>query len=167
MLKSSADATGMHEETSELRVPLVWLELGVGLVLLIAAAYYMRGAFALPQPMNPNSLGAGSFPVIIASGLAVGVLTLLIFSVVKIVKKSKTEMVDVRRPMAVVAAMLVLLGHAWLLETLGAAASTAAFGAMLMIAAGERRPIQLIAIPLALALGIYLVFSVALGVPFP
>ncbi|WP_157699357.1 tripartite tricarboxylate transporter TctB family protein [Pseudomonas sp. M30-35] len=167
MLKTCAASDALQEETSGLHVPLVWLEFAVGLILLGAAGYYMHGALMLPKPLNVHALGAGDFPIIIATGLLGALLLLLALSLVKIIKGVQTTVVSISRPLAISVGVLVLLGHAMSLETIGASVSTAVFAALIMLVSGERRPMPLLLIPLALTVGVYLVFSVALGVPFP
>lgn len=151
----------------EFRISLTWVELAIGLIFLIMGGYYMIEAMGLPKPRNPNAIGAGYFPVIVATGILTTVAMLLCFSLVKRLRKAKVDIVFIRRPFSVLAAMLILLGQVLLLESMGVIACTAAFSALLMVAAGERRLVYLVSIPLALTLGIYVVFSLALGVPFP
>ncbi|AEB58782.1 hypothetical protein MDS_2751 [Ectopseudomonas mendocina NK-01] len=63
-------------------------------------------------------------------------------------------------------AVLVLLGIGAYLDRLGPLVGVALLAALTMLAAGERRPMQIIAVSLGLSLGLYAVFVLALGVSF-
>lgn len=157
------------QKKSELaiQVPMVWLEVLFGFILLVIVGSYLYEAIKLPSPMNAKSMGAGDFPMIIAIVTLVAVFVMFCIGLVKIFKEKEHELVAFSRPVWVVAAILVLVVIGAFMETLGALAASAILVALLMFFAGERRPLQLITVPLGLALGIYAVFILALGVYFP
>jgi len=148
-------------------VPLAWLELGIGGILLTITSYYLSDALSLPNPLNPNAVGAGRFPSLIAFATLACLVLMLCHSVVTLVRNKDLKRVKIRRPASVILAIVVLLAQVLLMEHLGAVACSVLFSMLLMFAAGERRPVQLLGVPLALGLSIYLVFTVALGVYFP
>lgn len=150
-----------------IQVPLVWLEVVFGLVLLLIVGNYLYEATQLPNPMNPKAVGAGDFPMMIAIGTLIAVFLMCCHGLVKIFREKEHERVEFSRPLSVIVAILVLVGIGGFLDSLGAIIATAGLSALIMIAVGERRPLQLIAVPLGLALGLYAVFVLALGVYFP
>ncbi|GGO75999.1 hypothetical protein GCM10011348_02170 [Marinobacterium nitratireducens] len=162
------EPVGSHrKQEGVLQVPLVWLELLLGIVLLIVVGSYLYEAAKLPDPMNPKAVGAGDFPMMIAIGTLVAVFLMSCHGLVKIFSEKEHELVELSRPLSVIVAILVLVGIGAFLDSLGAIIATAGLSALLMLAVGERRPLQLIAVPLGLALGLYVIFVLALGVYFP
>ncbi|NVK42848.1 MAG: tripartite tricarboxylate transporter TctB family protein [Oceanospirillaceae bacterium] len=156
-----------HRQVHSIQVPLVWLELVFGLVLLLVAGTYLYEAAKLPDPMNPKAVGAGDFPMIIAIGTLIAVFLMCCHGLVKIFREKEHERVELSRPLSVIIAVLILGGIGAFLDSLGAIIATAGLSALLMIAVGERRPLHLIAVPMGLALGLYAIFVLALGVYFP
>ena len=150
-----------------IKLPMVWLEVVFGFILLFVIGSYLYEAIKLPRAMNAKAMGAGDFPMIIAIGSLVAVFVMFCFGLVKLLKEKDHELVAFSRPVWVIAAMVVLVVIGSFLEYLGAISGVGSLVALLMFLAGERRPIQLIAVPLGMALGLYAVFILALGVYFP
>ena len=163
--KESAKTHRRQERT--IQIPLAWLELLFGLVLLIGVAVYLYEATQLPVPINPKAVGAGDFPMMIASGTLVAIFMMCCQGLWKVFREKKPVLVSLNRPVSVIIAMLVLGGIGAFLDALGVIIAMVSLSALLMVAAGERRPLQLIAVPLGLALGLYAVFVLVLSVYFP
>ena len=158
--------TGARKAESVVRAPAGVLDVLAGVVLLGAFGLYGWHAMQLPGPMNPNGIGVGEFPVIIAVASIVAVALMLGVGVIKCVRRSAHPVVTTCRPLSVVLAVLVLLGIGTYLDRLGPLVGVALLSALTMLAAGERRPMQIIAVSLGLSLGLYAVFVLALGVSF-
>jgi len=149
-----------------LRLPLTWVEFVTYFILSAIIAGYLVEAFALPSPYNEKSVGAGEFPIIIGIATLIPLTSLIIITLAKILRNVPPETVTISRPVGVLLAMAVLIVQALLLETVGLIIGIALFAALLMLAAGERRPAFYIGVPVALALGMYVVFVFVLGVYF-
>ncbi|WP_277374343.1 tripartite tricarboxylate transporter TctB family protein [Pseudomonas sp. AA-38] len=142
------------------------MDILAGVVLLGVFGLYGWHALQLPGPMNPNGIGVGEFPVIIAVTSLVAVVLMLGVGVLKCLRRSAQQMVTTCRPLPVVLAVLVVLGIGTYLDKLGPLIGVAVLSALTMLAVGERRPMQIIAVSLGLSLGLYAVFVLALGVSF-
>lgn len=166
-MKEATTSDGYSKsEGRTIRLPLPWIELVTSIVLLAIISGYLVEAFAMPSPYNEKSVGAGAFPIIIGVATLIPLVSLLITSLVKILRNIPSEDVSISRPLGVLLAMVILILQALLLDTVGLIISIALFSALLMLAAGERRPVFIISIPIAFALGMYVVFVGVLGVYF-
>lgn len=164
--RTKESTTGARKAEPVVRAPAGVLDVLAGVVLLGVFGLYGWHAMQLPGPMNPNGIGVGEFPVIIAVASIVAVALMLGVGVIKCVRRSAHPVVTTCRPLSVVLAVLVLLGIGTYLDRLGPLVGVALLSALTMLAAGERRPMQIIAVSLGLSLGLYAVFVLALGVSF-
>ncbi|MBT2295325.1 tripartite tricarboxylate transporter TctB family protein [Pseudomonas fluorescens] len=148
------------------KAPAGVLDVLAGVVLLGVFGLYVWHAMQLPGPMNPNGIGVGEFPVIIAFASLVAVALMLCLGVIKCFRRSAQQVVTTCRPLSVLLAVLVLVGIGTYLGRLGPIVGVAALSVLTMLVVGERRPMQVIAVSLGLSLGLYAVFILALGVSF-
>lgn len=163
---AKASTTGPCNAEPVVKVPAGVLDILAGVVLLGVFGLYGWHALQLPGPMNPNGIGVGEFPVIIAVTSLVAVVLMLGVGVLKCLRRSVQQMVTTCRPLPVVLAVLVVLGIGTYLDKLGPLIGVAVLSALTMLVVGERRPMQIIAVSLGLSLGLYAVFVLALGVSF-
>lgn len=158
---------GEEPTTGYVRIPMPILEITAGLMFLAALIWYILGAQKLPRPFNEADIGAGGFPLLIATGTVAATVLMIAHGVAGITGKIEPSMTRWRRPLYVLLAIVILSGQALLFETLGVYACVALFSAAVMLAAGERRPLRLLGVPIALMAFIYVVFALALNVLFP
>lgn len=150
-------------EGPALRLPLAWAEAGIGLFFLGLSGVYLAEAAKLPKPFSVGDVGAGRFPMII------GVLTLiatalLVRSAVSRALRGDPQAVTVHHPLAILLGIAMLVVQAFLFETVGAFATIPVAALLFMLIGGERRIPHLVATPVLLTLGIYVTFTLALGV---
>lgn len=154
-------------ETNELRLPMWLCDLVGSGTLLWVFWEYLQQARALRRPMNPADIGAGGFPGLLAT-LAIAALVLLLGIIIfrHIIARKQTSLI-VPRPVFVAVVMGLLVGQAILFDRIGAIVCVAGFSLAVLLACGERRPVHLIGVPVALTTFIYVVFTLALGVKLP
>jgi hypothetical protein len=148
------------------RLPRAWVEAGVGLGLAGLLGYYLLLAAQLPEPFGEGDVGAGRFPTIIATGSLIAVAIMVALAAVKAVRGDDEKLVIHRAPQTLLGAGLLFL-QAYLFETIGFLVALPIAALLILLAAGERRPLHLVATPALLTLGIYLTFTLALGVHLP
>lgn len=164
--ETKESTTGSSKVEPVVRAPEGVLDVLAGVALLGVFGLYGWHAMQLPEPMNPNEIGVGEFPVIIAVTGFVAAALMLCFGVVKCVRRSAQQQVAISRPLSAGLAILVLVGGGICLDRLGPVLGVALLSALTMLVVGERRPMQIIAVSLGLSLGLYAVFVLALGVSF-
>ncbi|WP_107677943.1 tripartite tricarboxylate transporter TctB family protein [Agrobacterium sp. LAD9] len=150
-----------------IRLPMPVLEVIGGLMLLAALIWYVLDALKLPQPFNPTDIGAGGFPLLIATATIVPTVIMIAVGVAGLMGKTNQTVTRWYRPFFIIITSLIFIAQAALLETLGVYISVGLFSAAIMLAAGERRPLHILGVPLAVAAFIYVVFALALNVVFP
>lgn len=160
---STADSKG---DGQAIRLSSTWAELTTCFILLIIVSGYLFEAFALPAPYNEKSVGAGEFPIIIGVATLIPIISIIVISLANIIRNVPSETVIISRPIGVSLATAILIVQALLLDKVGLIVGIALFSALLMLAAGERRPVFYIGVPVALALGMHAVFVGVLGVYF-
>lgn len=157
-----------HETSSRGSVALsaVWLELCIALILLGVFAFYFYEATQLRSPRNPADVGPAAFPKLVAGG-SLFCLAILVVRLVwnGVLKGEKRRVLFERAPWVSLAAAALLL-TAYFFEFTGPIVASALCSAVIVFAGGERRPLILIAAPLGMAAGIYVLFVVLLGVRF-
>lgn len=89
--------TGARKAESVVRAPAGVLDVLAGVVLLGVFGLYGWHAMQLPGPMNPNGIGVGEFPVIIAVVSLVAVALMLGVGVIKCVRRSAHPVVTTSR----------------------------------------------------------------------
>ncbi len=146
-------------------LPVVELA-GCAVLFWIFWKYYTQ-ARDLPQPLNQIDIGAGGFPVLLAVAALLSIPFVAAAAVIRMVDAVPVEWVVVKRPVYVIVTAVFLIAQSIWLEQLGAMPSVILFSAATMLACGERRILNLITVPLALAAFIYGVFIVALSVNLP
>jgi hypothetical protein len=164
--KAKKPMAGARNAQPLIRVPAAVLDVLAGLILLGVFGWYGWAALQLPASLNPNAIGVGEFPTIIAVAALVSVVLMLCLGVVRCLRHSPQDVTTICRPWSVVLAILILLGIGTYLDKLGPVIGVAALSALLMLAAGERRPLQITAVSLGLSAGLYAIFVLALGVSF-
>lgn len=112
---------------------------------------------------NPNSRIAAS----ISSGTLAAAILVAATAIAKTVLRIPHDMVAIKRPVMVLAAIVALILQAVLFTRLGALPTIGAFALLTMLVCGERRPLHLIASPTLLVGFLYLVFVIAFGVRLP
>ena len=148
------------------KAPCGVLDVFAGVALLCVFGGYCWDALTLPGPVNPNGIGVGEFPLIIAVSALLAVALMLCLGVIKCFRGSNQEQVEIFRPVSVVLAVLVLLSIGTYLDSLGPIIGVAGLSSLIMLVVGERRPVQILAVSLGLSFGLYAIFVLALGVSF-
>lgn len=136
-------------------------------VLLAVFGWYLASAVSLPAPLNPMDIGAGGFPRLLAIGTLIAIVAVAISAVIRLLDSVPLSWVSVRRPVMVVVTAALMAAQAIWFETIGTMVCVIGFALATMLACGERRPLHLIGVPLALAAFIYGVFVLALNVNLP
>lgn len=158
---------GKPRGTDCIRLPLPLLEVAAGLMFLAILIWYILSAQKLPKPFNETDIGAGGFPLLIAVGTIAATLLMIGLGVAGIFGRVEKEVIRWRRPFYVLVTGLIFIAQAAWFETQGVYACVALFSAAVMLAAGERRPLHVLGVPLALVAFIYVVFTISLNVVFP
>lgn len=152
---------------NQLRLPMWLCELLGSGALLWVFWDYLRQADALRRPLNPADIGAGGFPGLLGSVALAALLLLVVLIVFRRITVRRQTSLIIPRPVFVVATMALLVGQAILFDSIGAIVCVAVFSLAILLACGERRPMHVVGVPLALTAFIYVVFTVALGVTLP
>lgn len=163
---TTASADESKGDNQAIRLSLTWVELVTSFILLAIISGYLVEAFALPSPYNKKSVGAGEFPIIIGFATLIPLISLMLYSLANILRNATSRTISISRPLGVVLAIAILISQVLLLEKVGLIIGIGLFSSLLMLAAGERRPAFFIGVPMALALGMHVVFVVVLGVYF-
>lgn len=140
--------------------------LGCAALLAVFWQYYTQ-ASALPPPFNAVDIGAGGFPILLAVATLIGIAAVAIAAVIRLLDPVPVAWVSIRRPLFVLATIGLLILQSIYFETLGTLPSVLIFSILTMLACGERRPLHLIGVPLALGAFIFVVFNLALDVNLP
>ncbi|ASY65340.1 hypothetical protein SJ05684_b43580 (plasmid) [Sinorhizobium sojae CCBAU 05684] len=149
------------------RIPLPILEIVIGLIVLAILSWYVVQAYLLPKPFNSHDIGAGGFPLLVAFGTGIATISMIGLAVARLMGKMGRSDSRWRRPLFVLIVALLLVGQAVSFETLGVYLCVALFSAAIMVAAGERRILHVLGVPIGLVAFIYVVFALALNVVFP
>ena len=136
-------------------------------VLLAVFGWYLISAMALPSPLNETDIGAGGFPRLLAIGTLIAILAVAVSAVIRLMDSLPVSWVSIRRPVFVIIAAALMVVEAIWFEALGTMVCVVVFAFAMMLVCGERRPLHLICVPLALAAFIYGVFVLALQVNLP
>ncbi|MCB1356873.1 MAG: tripartite tricarboxylate transporter TctB family protein [Maritimibacter sp.] len=139
---------------------------GCAALLVVFWRYYAQ-ASALPAPLNQIDIGAGGFPTLLALATLIAIVAVAIAAVVRMLDPVPVTWVSIRRPLFVLATVGLLVLQSIYFEAWGALPSVLIFSLLTMLACGERRPLHLIGVPLALAAFIYVVFNLTLDVNLP
>mgnify|MGYP000395045815 CR=1 FL=1 len=146
-------------------LPVVDL-IGCAALFVVFWQYYSQAA-ALPAPLNKIDIGAGGFPTLLALATLIAIVAVSISAIVRLLDPVPVTWVSVRRPVFVLATVGLLVLQSIYFERLGTLPSVLTFAALTMLACGERRPLHLIGVPVALGAFIYVVFNLALAVNLP
>ncbi|RGP38021.1 tripartite tricarboxylate transporter TctB family protein [Pseudotabrizicola alkalilacus] len=154
-------------ELNELRLAMWLCDLAGSGILLWVFWIYLQHANALRRPLNAADIGAGGFPGLLAL-IAIAALLLLLGIIIfrHVVTRRRASLV-IQRPLFVVMTMALLVGQAILFDRIGAIVCVGGFSLAILLACGERRPMHLVGVPVALTAFIYAVFVLALGVKLP
>jgi hypothetical protein len=167
MTETTEPGRGLRLETTELRLPMWLCELIGSAALLWAFWAYLGQARGLKQPLNPADVGAGGFPMLLASIALAALVLLLGIITVRRLRGTHADTLVVPRPFFVLAAMMLMVAQAMLFDRLGALVTVLGFSVAIIWACGERRPLHVIGVPVLLTAFIYVVFVLALGVKLP
>lgn len=167
MVERSEPGRASWLETNELRLPMWLCELIGSGALLWAFWTYLTQARGLKQPLNPADVGAGGFPVLLASIGLLSLVLLIIMIAVKRIRSPQSATLIIPRPFFVLATMVLMVGQALLFDRFGALATVFGFSVAILWACGERRPLHVLGVPVLLTAFIYVVFVLALGVSLP
>ena len=160
-------SAGNERFAGSVRISLPALEAVFGSVLLAILIWYGLQARSLPKPFNATDIGAGGFPLLIAAGTLIATILMIAFGVAGLLSKSERETSQWRRPLYVFLTSVIFIAQAAWFEAMGVYLCVGIFSMAVMLAAGERRPLHVIGVPLALVAFIYVVFDTALNVVFP
>ncbi len=166
-MEEDKKASGWRFQFNIIRGSLPVLDLLGCAVLLFAFWQYFSQASALPAPLNKIDIGAGGFPILLAVATLIGIAAVVVSAIIRMLDPVPVPWVSIRRPLFVLATIGLLVLQSIYFETIGAFLSVLVFAAATMLACGERRPLHLIGVPIALAAFIYVVFNLALDVNLP
>ena len=158
---------GKQRDSDCMRVPMPVVEVTAGLIILAALTWYILEALKLPKPFNATDLGAGGFPLLLAACTIFPTLLMICIGITGLVGKTERNVTLWHRPFCVIATSLIFIAQAALLEVVGVYICVGIFSAAVMFVAGERRPLHILGVPLAVVAFIYVVFTLALNVVFP
>lgn len=142
-----------------------WLELVVYFALLAATALYANDALKLPN-YGASGIGASGFPLLVAMLIGVSLLLLIMVSLLSKPSQESDSLVEISRPVQVLLSMMVMVAVVITLEWVGLIVGIALLAFLLMKLGGENRYSLLLTLPPLLALGIYAIFVLVLGVYF-
>ena len=166
-MEKDQKALGWRFQRDVIRGSLPVLDLvGCGALLVVFWRYFAQ-ASALPAPLNKIDIGAGGFPILLAVATLIGIAAVAIAAVIRMLDPVPVSWVSIRRPLFVLATVGLLVLQSIYFEMIGAFLSVLVFAIATMLACGERRPLHLIGVPIALAAFIYVVFNLALDVNLP
>ncbi len=157
----------LSQSTSIRQVSIAWLECIFGAVIAVVFAGYLYEATQLPPPFNPRAVGPAVFPIIIGIATLLFAIVLTLLGLLKIYYRKRSRQVTFQRVYSVLFGMASLIGVGMVMEALGAFISVGLLSGLVLLAGGERRPVFLLFISVAVALFVYCVFVLALGVYFP
>lgn len=133
----------------------------IALFLFLTAVGLFIVSASFPDPGQDADPGTAALPRIISVGLAV--LAVLLF-----IRAEPTLIAPPREARFRSGAMvLATIAYALLLSPLGFVLATVAFMVAALYLMGVRKPIPLVAMPIALALLVYVLFTAALSVYLP
>ncbi|WP_445010874.1 tripartite tricarboxylate transporter TctB family protein [Vreelandella stevensii] len=162
----NADTEASEVAHKTLLIRKKWLELAVYVVLLAAAALYANDALKLPSYGSSGSVGASGFPLLVAMLIGLSLLLLIIISFVGKPDQESDYLVEISRPVQVLLSIVVMVAVVLALEWLGLIIGISLLAFLLMKLGGENRYLLLLTLPPLLALGIYAIFVLVLGVYF-
>ena len=151
---------------AEFRLSAELCELAIGGTLLGGVVWYAITAVRLPSPFNPVDVGAGGFPKLLVVGAGIALVAMLVGALRRLATGQRRAPIVVARPPFVVLAAALLVGQAVLFAVIDPFLCVGLFGLLMMLACGERRPLHLVAVPIAIAGGIWLIFDLLLNVHF-
>ncbi|MGO2262567.1 tripartite tricarboxylate transporter TctB family protein [Halomonas sp.] len=162
---NNSDAEAYEVTHKVLTIRKKWLELAVYFLLLIATALYANEAFNLPGYGSPG-IGASGFPLLVAMLIGSSLVLLIIASLLSKSSQESDSLVEISRPAQVLLSIVVMVAVVLALEWLGLIVGIALLAFLLMKLGGESRYSLLLTLPPLLALGIYAIFVLVLGVYF-
>ncbi|WP_417725385.1 tripartite tricarboxylate transporter TctB family protein [Salipiger sp.] len=142
-------------------------DLVVAAAILAAFVAYTIAALRIPAPYTNDDVGPGAFPLMVAVFGVLGSLGLAVGPLLGMIRGTPQDTVIINRYPQVFAAALLLMLGAVLFDRIGAVASLVPLGLAMLWLGGERRVMQLIIVPVALAAGVYAAFAYGLDVPLP
>ena len=161
----SSDAETSEVVHKTLVIRKKWLELAVYFLLLIAIGLYANDALKLPS-YGSSGIGASGFPLLVAMLIGALLVFLIIISFLSRPNQDSDSLVEVSRPAQVLLSIIVMVAVVLTLEWLGLIVGIALLAFLLMKLGGESRYSLLLTLPPLLALGIYAIFVLVLGVYF-
>lgn len=141
------------------------VDIAGGLAVAAAGLLFLVYALRLPPSYNSSDVGAGAFPTIAAG-------TTLALSLVMVVRGalglgSREAGTELGQPLRVGGLALLICGYVLLLPVLGLYLATALFLVTGILIAGRITPLPLVIAVSVTLLLVWLLFDIALGVPFP
>nr|WP_283247398.1 tripartite tricarboxylate transporter TctB family protein [Halomonas boliviensis] len=133
--------------------------------MLAATALYANDALKLPS-YSSSGIGASGFPLLVATLMGVSLLLLIVVSFLSKPSQESDSLVEISRPAQVLLSMMVMAAVVLALEWVGLIVGIALMAFLLMKLGGENRYSLLLTLPPLLALGIYAIFVLVLGVYF-
>lgn len=141
-------------------------ELSAGVVLLALLCWYLWQSALLPEPYNPVDIGAGGFPMLLGVATLIAVVLFLARTILRLTSGAPEEPLEIGRPVAVLVTAALFVAIAALFDRVNGFLVIWAFTLLVHLAAGERRPVHLVGVPVATTAGIWVVFSLLLNVHF-
>ncbi|MFV0336436.1 MAG: tripartite tricarboxylate transporter TctB family protein [Tropicimonas sp.] len=150
-----------------LRVPSTAVDLVLGAGIFAACIWYYLQADGLAAPLNEIDPGPAAFPLLLALTTLLSLVGIGISAIIRALGAGPEIFVTIKRPLAVLVMICLFGAVAVWLEDLGTIPSILILSVVSMLACGERRPVHLIGVPLALTGFIYGVFVLGLAVNLP
>ncbi len=167
MSKIGSGQKGWLFSVKELRASLPVVDLLGCLVLLAGFGWYLKQAVSLPPPLNEIDIGPGGFPLLLSIAGIGSVVAVVVSAFIRLFDKVPVLWTSIQRPLSALAGIAIIIAEGIWFREIGTIGSILLFGVLTMLACGERRPIHLIGVPIALAAFIYVVFVLALAVNLP
>ncbi|MGO2240351.1 MAG: tripartite tricarboxylate transporter TctB family protein [Halomonas sp.] len=161
----NVDAEASEVKDKTLIIRKKWLELAVYFVLLAVTALYANDAFNLPG-YGSSGIGASGFPLLVTMLIGVSLVILIIVGFLSKESQGGDPLVEINRPMKVLLSVIVMIAVVLALKGLGLIVGFTLLSFCLMKLGGEDRYSLLLTLPPLLALSIYAIFVLVLGVYF-
>lgn len=133
----------------------------IAVITLVMAATLLILAFSFPEPGQPEDPGTAALPQLI--GFALLVLGVMLFF------NAERNVIAPERGSRLRTTLMVVAGvvYTLALTALGFMLSTLIFMVLGLLIMGIRSPLRLIAVPIAVSVAVYYLFTAALGVYLP
>jgi hypothetical protein len=149
------------------RLRFEWCEVGVCLLLVALSVWFLLEARGLAEEYTDGSVGAATFPTAIAFLLVLAASGLVFRSAKRLVARAFEHPVEIRRPLSILAGIVLVALFPSAMETLGYYPTAAVWLVLFGYMASVRRPLHLGGLTAGFLLFTWVVFEKILGTPLP